>query len=160
MPDVPFTPEEVRKRYGKIIPAALIVSAAVLLLAGWGLYVAKTGFGVNIVGMDAGRAKELKASSNSVVELVLAVLASAVAPYLLLKAASVRRLALHGHETVGRIVRTSALSKGGSTPVKIEYMVAGSVYGTKKDYPSDLSEEGREVRVIYDPKKPSRCLVI
>ena len=159
-----FTRREIRERHAKFMPGVYVALATAALIAGWGVFVLKTAYGVNLVGMSDQRSRELRTSTSTPtsngVELALAVIATAVAPILIYKAWSARHLALHGHEAAGRVTSVSPLRKGGMSPVTVEYDVGGRAYTTKEDYLAGGVAAGDNVWVVYDPKKPSRCFVI
>jgi hypothetical protein len=152
--------EEIRRRRGRYQPNVLIFLAVAAVLAGWSVYLLKAYHGINIVG----RPTPTRGPDRSLptgVELVLALIATFIAaPLCLIKARKIRALAAHGAQAAGLIVRIGSVAKGGIGPVTVAYQVDGVDYETKEDYALNLVDLDQAVTVIYDPAKPSRCMVI
>jgi hypothetical protein len=62
------------------MPITMAAVAVIFLVAGWSLFALKTSFGVNVIGMEAKRLKELHSTTSNVVELAVAILATVAAP--------------------------------------------------------------------------------
>jgi hypothetical protein len=75
-----------------------------------------------------------------------------------------RVLAKRGVETPATQVSVSPLGKNGSRPVRVSYDVNGKAYTVANDEPEMFAEEMVNdpdgTRVIYDPEKPSRAIML
>jgi hypothetical protein len=78
------------------------------------------------------------------------------------KSRDMRILARRGRRCVARIAGRSMLSRNGVRPVTLEFEVEGRLVRVRRDFADrdlpDLLEAG--VPVLYDPKRPSRMMVL
>ncbi|MDB5303167.1 MAG: hypothetical protein JWM97_716 [Phycisphaerales bacterium] len=138
-----------------------LLTFLVLIIGAWVFW------GVRLIGFDVlGHLSSNRSSNEPISQLTYLAVAGAVTvfglPMMWWQIRSNLRLLHVGMRTEARFVSRGVVQKNGIVPVTFGYTVNGVEYTKRRDVDAshaDAYDEQTRIRIIVDPKKPSRCIL-